>query len=352
MCVVEWIPQTGIGGWAEGPATLAYSRGMSTNWTRRGFLGLLGAGVAGVLIGCTVDEEPVPEEAVEAVPELVETPIAVVPAVRQVSSPTPTPQPTPRPAGDEVRALMVDTPWETPVTIRSTGTAGPVLMVLGGVHGNEPGGWLAAERIAEWAPEVGVLAVLPRANRLAINGFLRMSDGEGDLNRQYPGDPASEDPMSRLAAEVTSLARELRADVVMDLHESWMFYVDREPYGFVSRSQAGTAYLGQTIVGGEGPGSAQMAADLASRVNAQLSREREHFVPLARWYSQNQPLQDQPLPPEMLNRGPGRSSLSLGHWVPGATPILVETGQIGQSEARRTELHLMVVREAMNLLGM
>jgi hypothetical protein len=239
---------------------------------------------------------------------------------------------------------MVGTQWETPISIRSSGLDGPTLVVLGGVHGNEPGGWFAAGDIATWEPAAGVLAVLPRANQLAINQFLRLIDGEGDLNRMYPGDPESETPMSRLAAEITALANEIEADVLLDLHESWSFYVDREAAGFVNREVNGTAFLGQTITGGVGP-RAGIASQLAEAVNPTLASEREHFItregsPFAR---------NDTVGPTGTR---GRSSLALGGHVPGLTPVLVETGQEGQSVDRRIELHRMVARATMDLLGM
>ena len=46
------------------------------------------------------------------------------------------------------------------------------------------------------------------------------------------------------------------------------------------------------------------------------------------------------------------SSLSLGGYVQGLTPVLVEMGQQGQPEARRAELHRMLVRTALERLGM
>jgi hypothetical protein len=237
---------------------------------------------------------------------------------------------------------MAGTEWETPVTIRSSGLDGPTLVILGGVHGNEPGGWFAADDISTWDPVAGAVAVLPRANRKAISGFLRLVDGEGDLNRQYPGDPDSELPTSRLCAEITSLASELEADVLMDLHESWSFYADREAAGFVNRDVNGTAFLGQTITGGIGP-MAGIASLLGEAVNPAIGNEREHFVVRdGRGLGRN----DAPGP---NNRG--RSSLSLGGHVRGLTPILVETGQEGLSVDRRTELHLQVVRAAMDELG-
>jgi hypothetical protein len=217
-------------------------------------------------------------------------------------------------------------------------------MILGGVHGNEPGGYFAADDIATWEPAVGVLAVLPRANQLAVNQFLRLIDGEGDLNRMYPGDPGSETPMSRLAAEITALAAELEADVLLDLHESWSFYVDREAAGFVNRQVNGTAFLGQTITGGVGPMHA-IATQLGDAVNPLLATEREHFIiregsPFAR---------NDTIGP---NNTRGRSSLALGGHVPGLTPVLVETGQEGQSVDRRIEMQRMVVRATMDLLQM
>lgn len=311
--------------------------------SRREFMGMLGAGAAALLIGCDDESEVLGAGlATGATPSPSPTPTST-PAPRP--TPSPTPEPTPRPAGDEVRTLLPDTSWETRAYIRSTGIAGPALVVLGGVHGNEPAGWEAADQIAHWQPNIGVLAVVPRSNVLAIAGFQRLVDGQGDLNRAFPGDPGSEVASSRIAHELTELARELRADVLLDLHESWAFYVDRQAYGFVSRQQAGTAFLGQTIMGGQGPMGEELIQQLTTTVNESLPREREHFVPLGRygWRSPGQT-------PSF--RGPGRSTLSLGHWVPGLTPLLIETGQQGQAQARRVELHLTVVRTTMDLLGM
>jgi hypothetical protein len=239
---------------------------------------------------------------------------------------------------------MAGTQWETPVSIRSSGLPGPALVVLGGTHGNEPGGWLAAEQVASWEPATGVLAVVPRANILAVAQFARLIEGEGDLNRQYPGDPESELPTSRLAAAITSLARELEAEVLLDLHESWMFYISREAAGFVNRQQAGTAYLGQTITGGQGP-RREIATQLAAAVNASITVERDRMIPRDGWdFRRNDSA------PSTSNRG--RSSLSLGGHVPGLTPVLVEMGQVDQPLERRTELHVTVVRATMDLLAM
>ena len=95
--------------------------------------------------------------------------------------------------------LLAGTPHETPLVIHHSGTHGPTAMVLGGVHGNEPGGWLAGDEVAKWEPAAGTLLVVPRANVTALNAFVRTFEEIGDLNRLYPGNPDSPLMMERMA---------------------------------------------------------------------------------------------------------------------------------------------------------
>ncbi|MGH2608450.1 MAG: hypothetical protein ACRDHF_05115, partial [Tepidiformaceae bacterium] len=255
--------------------------------------------------------------------------------------PSPTPTPTPAPQGREERTLLPGSPWETPLHIASSGVSGPVLLVLGGVHGNEPGGWGAAEGIAAWEPARGRLLTIPHANREAIALFARTTDQLGDLNRLYPGKPDSEFPMERMAAEIVAMAKEYRAEIALDLHESWAFYAER--------TQSGTAFLGQTVTWGVGPANPGFGQKLVERANSGITIERDRLIQrdgsMFRRSDGSSVNGDTP-------GQRGRSSLSLGGHVPGLTPILVEMGQQGQPLERRVELHLMVVRAAMDELGM
>ena len=47
----------------------------------------------------------------------------------------------------EVFFLLPGTPYETSVNVKRGREAGPAMLVLGGVHGDETAGWQAAERI-------------------------------------------------------------------------------------------------------------------------------------------------------------------------------------------------------------
>lgn len=98
---------------------------------------------------------------------------------------------------------------------------GPHLVVLGGVHGDEVGGIVAAGRIAstEWPLRAGRLTVVPVSHEVAQLADARVSplDG-GNLARSFPGRPDGT-PTQQLA---DLIARHLiaRADVLIDLHTS------------------------------------------------------------------------------------------------------------------------------------
>jgi hypothetical protein len=255
--------------------------------------------------------------------------------------PTPAPEPVP-PAGSRTIELMAGTPHETVATITHSGARGPVLMVLGGVHGNEPGGRIAAEEVATWRPAAGSLVVVPRCNEVAIQRWERSGDDLGDLNRLYPGDPAGQLPMARMAAEIVALARETRATALLDLHESWAF--------FSTRTQNGTAFLGQTITAGVGPLNPALSAAIVERVNADIEAGRDLLVLRDGTAFRRQ--EGTPVPGQLATVGRGRSSLALGGFLPGLTPVLVEMGQEDQPLERRVALHEAVVRAAIAHLGM
>lgn len=251
--------------------------------------------------------------------------------------------PLPMEPRQDRRLVLAGTPWETPLYINRSNLHGPVVFVLGGVHGNEPGAWAAADQIADWMPDRGTLVVLPRANTLAIQAGQRTLPELGDLNRFYPGEPsetANAFPMQRMAHAILDLVREFEVGVLLDLHESWAF--------FNERTQDGTAYLGQTITSGDSAQSARVDT-LAAEVNA-LVTEREQFTvrDRTRFSSGFR---------DTTNRDPswptgGTSSLGISRFVPGVVPLLVEMGQQGQLESRRSELHQLVVRTALQHEGM
>ncbi|GIW13431.1 MAG: hypothetical protein KatS3mg062_0870 [Tepidiforma sp.] len=277
---------------------------------------------------------PAPASPAAARPAAASPPAAADP---QPVTPYPTPTPAPRPRSAETRLLLTGTPHETPLTIRHSGLPGPAAFVLGGVHGNEPGAWLAADEVAAWEPAAGSLLVLPRANVTAMAAFVRTFDDIGDLNRLYPGDPASPLAMERMAHAILEAAREFAVTLLLDLHESWAFYAELPG--------AGTGALGQTITVGPGPLQPSFGQQLADLLNPRLSPREQMIVRDGTRFGRPAT----PVPQGQPNRG--RSSLSAGGHVPGLTPVLVEMGQLDQPLERRVELHRLAARAALQLLG-
>jgi hypothetical protein len=268
--------------------------------------------------------------------------------------PTATPEPFIVGFGEEQRLLMAGTPQETPYYVFGSGRLGPIVVALGGVHGNEPGGWMAAERLVdEVRPANGALIVVPRANKQAIALFQRTTDELGDLNRLYPGD-ASGQPMARMAYEIVDMLKAWHATQVIDMHESWSFYADR------TDTQTGTAWLGQTMSSPSGPG-ATLARALVDAQNGRMQAPREEFF-FRDWPPRNEPRATAtPAPNGTPTAEPGttgstavfggsRSSLGLPNYVPGLAAILVEMGQ-QQPLERRVQMHVDIVKEALVRLG-
>lgn len=241
---------------------------------------------------------------------------------------------------------MAGTPQETPAYVIGSGKPGPVVLVLGGVHGDEPGGWLAAEQVTEFRPSVGALIVIPRANRQAILAGKRTTPELGDLNRLYPGNPQGL-PMARMAAEIVSLIERHQVNVLLDLHESWGFYKER-PY-------SGTAFLGQTISAFPNEKGIVLGQQVAAAVNRGINDSRDEMV-----YREYPPRAVAGAPPVSGQRteeatpvrAGGSASLGLGSRFPDMVALLVEMGQQDQPLERRVSLHVEVVREVLRALGM
>ncbi len=163
------------------------------------------------------------------------------------------------------RRILAGTPQETTLYINQSSREGPIVMVIGGVHGNEPAGFLAADNISGWLVDRGTLLVLPRANVPAIAAKMRSAPGDADLNRVFPGSPKNSGTR-RLAAEIKMIMDEFQPAWVLDLHEA----VGLE------RQQPGA--LGQTIIYPRQGASLDLAGQVLETVNCSCSSPLEKFI--------------------------------------------------------------------------
>lgn len=116
------------------------------------------------------------------------------------------------------------------VRIYELGEGVPEVAVIGAIHGDEPCGKDAVERLVEADIAVERPVKLIIANEQAIKAEQRYVDN--DLNRAFPGSPESDSHENRLAHD---LLREVRGKTVLSLHSTQS---SAEPFALVEEVDA------------------------------------------------------------------------------------------------------------------
>jgi len=96
---------------------------------------------------------------------------------------------------------------------------GPTVMIIGGIQGDEPGGYLSADSYADLAVRRGNLIVVPRANFKAV--VMNHRGPDGDMNRKFQGE-LGKDSDRKLVEILKSLMAE--SDLVLNLHDGSGYY--------------------------------------------------------------------------------------------------------------------------------
>lgn len=157
---------------------------------------------------------------------------------------------------------------------------GKTIMLIGGIQGDEPGGYLTADLYADINLKQGNLIVVPRANFYSI--LLNQRDGlTGDMNRKFGPRTAAEKNMEQ---EIVSILKKLigQADCLINLHEGSGYYSpvwknemeNPQRFGQSIIFDAAT-YFGekkQKLIDLEG-----IARRVLEKVNPQIENRRYHF---------------------------------------------------------------------------
>jgi hypothetical protein len=99
---------------------------------------------------------------------------------------------------------------------------GPTVLVFSGIHGDESGGYLTADRYADLKVLKGNLIVVPRLNLFAILAKRRIGLSGQDMNRKFQPREESEDPDNKVVGLAKSLMDQ--ADIILNLHQGYGFY--------------------------------------------------------------------------------------------------------------------------------
>lgn len=167
--------------------------------------------------------------------------------------------------GAERFTLQAGTRWETEGCIADSGKPGPTALILGGVHGNEPAGALAAAQICTFQPVAGKIVVVPRVNAPGLAANLRyVPDGGGDMNRAYPPQDGAT-PAERMGKDIIALMEKHQISFLADLHEARTFHkLDRTS-------------LGQTLLFADNSPSTILAMDAVDVINRGITDDVKKF---------------------------------------------------------------------------
>ena len=173
--------------------------------------------------------------------------------------------------GDEPAGLIVPgTPAATPYYVRDSGKAGPVVMISGGVHGDEPAGAYAAGQIRHWPITRGKLILVPRANVIALQAHRRLIPGEpaerANLNRNFPLAKEDGPPRGALATALWDFAHRQKPTWVVDLHEGTDF-----------NAETGKS-VGSSVIVFPTPEGKAAAALILEAVNATVTNQNHRFT--------------------------------------------------------------------------
>ena len=99
---------------------------------------------------------------------------------------------------------------------------GPTLLVIGGIHGNEPGSYFAASILSEYYTiNKGNLWIVPNLNALSI--AMNSRGINGDMNRKF-ADINGSDPDFNIVKEIKKIITDPKVDLILNLHDGHGFY--------------------------------------------------------------------------------------------------------------------------------
>jgi hypothetical protein len=148
---------------------------------------------------------------------------------------------------------------------------GPTLLLLGGIQGDEPGGYLAADLYADLTLKRGNLIVVPRANFLSI---VNNSRGvEGDMNRKFAEPQKRSDRDLAIVRIIKDLMNQ--SDFFLNLHDGSGFYSPKWESPSCNPSRFGQSIIIDAETHESPKGSViqmgEMVRRVLARVNPQIS---------------------------------------------------------------------------------
>ncbi len=96
------------------------------------------------------------------------------------------------------------------------------IMLIGGIHGNEPGAYKAADMLINATLKKGEMLIIPRSNFTSILADVRGYNG--DMNRKFAS-ISKKDPDYYYVELLKSAILEYKPDVLISMHDGYGFYI-------------------------------------------------------------------------------------------------------------------------------
>lgn len=176
-----------------------------------------------------------------------------------------------------VETFFHNTDYELNVYRINGKVPGKTIFIIGGIQGDEPGGFLSADLYADMKLVRGNLIVVPRANSYSI--ILNRRQVNEDMNRKFSGSSRK-----NYEAQVVSILKQLisESDCLLNLHDGSGFYSDTWQNEMKNPKRYGQSIImdcenysdpdrGSTIALGE------LARDAISKINGHIDNPDHLF---------------------------------------------------------------------------
>lgn len=165
-----------------------------------------------------------------------------------------------------VITLAAGSKYATKLYINDSGVPGPVVLIVGGVHGNETAGYKAARQLVDFMPAKGKLLVLPEANKLAVEAHTRVVSGQTDLNRAFPTTKYGT-ATGTLAQAILQMIKDYDVDWVMDMHEGIDYY-----------KNPSSSSVGQSLIYWPDSSTKTVGTKIVNLLNSKISSSYKKFT--------------------------------------------------------------------------
>lgn len=155
---------------------------------------------------------------------------------------------------------------------------GLTLLIFGGIHGDEPGGYFSSEILCKVKLFKGNLIIVPRVNFPSI--MLNRREVHGDMNRKFvPGEKPG-DPDAEVVRVLKGLMKE--ADIFINQHDAYGFHREKYINKMYNQSRYGQSLIVDSgnfyskKLGKQIP-LAEMGKRIMARVNKRIKNPDHYF---------------------------------------------------------------------------